>query len=149
LFRLLFIDHSNIICYTALLVEHSSSKGLRVKVFERDSKLGLEYPGGFQFHYRKHWMKSFVKGKHDSTLFHMSWTKNKDNKIKFFQQMGDWFLKDTCTDKLATDIDGISTDFYGTCCSADMLFQCHYSDKPSKKSCRGTATIDRTGRSFW
>jgi hypothetical protein len=134
---------------TGLLVEHSSSKGLKVKVFERDSKLGLEFPGGYQYHYRPSWVRQMVTGKHSPYLYHMSWTTNKENKIKFFQQMGDWFLQDQCINKLVTDIPDITNDFYGACCSAEMLFTCHYSDKPSVKSCKGAPTIDTNARSFW
>ena len=134
---------------TGLLVEHSSSKGLSVKTFERDATIGLEFPGGYHYHMRKNWVREMIMGKHSPYLFHMSWTKNKVNKIKFLQQMGDWYLQDQCLHIPASNISGIESDFTGTCCSAEMLFQCHYSDKPSKKSCKGSPTIDLEGRQFW
>jgi hypothetical protein len=37
--------------------------------------------------------------RHKPCIFHMSWTKSKD-KIKFYQQMGEWYLTEVC---LTTD----------------------------------------------
>jgi hypothetical protein len=90
-----------------------------------------------------------VQGKNHPFLFHMSWTKNKDNKINFFQQMGDWYVQDQCIHKPVSEIQGIASDFDASCCSAEPLFSCHYSDKPSKTSCKGSPTIDKWGRAFW
>ena len=68
-----------------LLLEHSSMFGTKVKVFD---KLETDmFPGGY--HYHQHWdtIRDIVDGKSNAYLLHMSWTENKDNKLKFFRQM--------------------------------------------------------------
>ncbi|KAL7448519.1 hypothetical protein ACHAWC_003027 [Mediolabrus comicus] len=130
-----------------LLLEHSSMFGTKVKVFD---KLETDmFPGGY--HYHQHWdtIKDIVNGKSNAYLLHMSWTENKDNKLKFFRQMGEWYLQDHC----------ISNDFQGEevsdgslishCCSAEPIFSCHFRDKPSKKPCWDSPCIDKRCRSFW
>lgn len=71
------------------LIAHQSlpfcSFNLKVKVLERDTE---EFPGGFTFHKRSDYMKDFFNGKVHPYIFHMSWTENKNNKQKFFRQMG-------------------------------------------------------------
>ena len=59
--------------------------GTKVKVFD---KLETDmFPGGY--HYHQHWdtIRDIVDGKSNAYLLHMSWTENKDNKLKFFRQM--------------------------------------------------------------
>lgn len=74
---------------TAVLAEHASLFGLRVKVFSRD---GDEFPGGYHFHRRGGaFLREMYEGKRHPYLFHMSWTKNKDNKLLFLKQMGEWY----------------------------------------------------------
>ncbi|KAL3902890.1 MAG: hypothetical protein SGILL_010654, partial [Bacillariaceae sp.] len=71
----------------ALMSEHVSLYGLRVKVFPREED---EFPGGYQFHMKSgKYMKALFDGKKDPYLFHMSWTKNKDNKLLFLQQISE------------------------------------------------------------
>ena len=56
-------------------------------------------------------------------IFHMTWTKNKDNKKLYFQQMmGEWYLKDSCL--------------------PEPNIVCHYRDKPSLISCKDSPPID-------
>jgi len=130
-----------------LLTEQASSKGLRVKVFGRDSDLGQDFPGGFHYHSRKAFMKDMIEGKKSPYIFHMSWTTNKENKRKFLQQMGDWFVNDVCIDQKVDDIR--SDDLSTHCCAAEPLIQCHYRDKPSKVPCTESDPIDKGRRSFW
>ena len=135
---------------TGLLTEHSSSRGLRVKVFQRDSDMGREFPGGYHYHNRKSFMKEILHGKRVPYIFHMSWTKNKENKHKFFQQMGEWFVDEKCVSKSVEEMeleDG--KDVPSQCCSAEPILKCHYRDKPSKNSCKDSPPIDANGRSFW
>lgn len=69
----------------ALLAEHASLYGLRVKVLSRDME---EFPGGYNFHQKSgKYMRSFFKGEIHPYIFHMSWTLNKDNKLLFLKQM--------------------------------------------------------------
>lgn len=127
----------------SLLTEQSSSRGLTVKVYGRDSESGRLFPGGYHFHKRRNFMKEIIRGDRSPYIFHMSWTENKANKQKFYQQLGEWHLQERCTSKPVIDfkMDG--------CCSAKPLYKCHYRDKPSKESCKSSNPIDKNGRSFW
>lgn len=138
--------------FNALLIEHSSLYGLKVKTLK-----GNDFPGGFHFHRRRDLMKTIVQGSFVPWIFHMSWTKNKDNKLLFFRQMEMWYVQDQCVDDRATStLKGIVAnqssavdEFVSACCSATPLFSCHYSDKPSTKPCNDKAPIDKGGRPFW
>lgn len=132
----------------ALLQEHSSMYGLRVKIFSRDGEI---FPGGHAYHRRKTFMKDLFEGKVHPYIFHMSWTNSKVNKQKFFQQMNEWFLQDKCRGKKPAELWGEQppADLSAECCSAEPIYKCHYRDKPSKKPCRDSPTIDAGGRSFW
>ena len=131
----------------AVLSEHSSLYGLRVKVLSRDED---EFPGGYHFHQKSgKYMRAFLAKEKQPYLFHMSWTTNKDNKLLFFRQMGEWYLNDQCIQKNSTEITVADNDFAKTCCSAEPLFSCHYRDKPSIKPCKESPPIDKRGRSFW
>mmetsp|Transcript_40233 Transcript_40233/g.85673 ORF Transcript_40233/g.85673 Transcript_40233/m.85673 type:complete len:648 (-) Transcript_40233:46-1989(-) len=139
----------------ALLAEHSSLMGLSVKIFPKEME---EFPGGLQFHRKKEPLKKIMNGDSKAFIFHMSWTGNKTNKLKFFQQMGEWYLNEKCIGKEAhelidekselTDLisDGVLSKH---CCSAEPLVTCHYRDKPSKIPCLDSPRIDNNGKSFW
>jgi len=120
-----------------LLIEFSSWKGLRVKVFRKGPD--NLFPGGSEFHNQPAYMKEFLNGKRQPYIQHMSWTENKENKKLFFEQLGEWYtVEDTnsCT--------GMN------CCLPEPNITCHYRDKPSKISCPNSPTIVETGgKSFW
>lgn len=134
----------------ALLSEHVSLFGLRVKVFSRDTD---EFPGGFQFHQRTgNYMKRLFAGEVDPYIFHMSWTKNKDNKLLFLEQMGEWYVDKQCVQKKPAEIsvqDGTENKIAAACCLAEPSFECHYKDKPSKLPCYDSPNIDKGGKPFW
>jgi hypothetical protein len=139
----------------ALLQEHASMYGLKVKIFSRNED---DFPGGHAFHRRKPFMRDILAGAVKPYIFHMSWTTNKNNKFKFFQQMGEWYLNDRCVQKEARQIlqlqpnDKLPTsgeELRLACCDSDIIFKCHYKDKPSIKPCRSSPSIDKAGRSFW
>ena len=72
----------------AVMSEHASLYGLRVKVLSRDED---DFPGGYHFHQKTgKYMRAFFKGEKNPYIFHMSWTKNKDNKLLFLKQLGQW-----------------------------------------------------------
>ena len=121
---------------TSLLNEHSSWKGLRVKVWKRGS--GTEFPGGYEYHRDKSLMKDLVTDKADVKpyIFHMSWTKNKANKKLFLEQMGEWYTKPDCMTGLG-------------CCLKQANVTCHYRDKPSIIPCKESEPIDKGRPSFW
>ena len=136
----------------ALLAEHNSLYGLRVKIFPKEME---EFPGGLQFHRKKEALKKIMRNESKAYIFHMSWTNNKDNKLKFFQQMGEWYLKDECIEKEAHEINGGGSGILGIlgsnkndgiltkqCCSPEPLITCHFRDKPSKIPCPDSPAID-------
>jgi hypothetical protein len=159
---LILSTRSHQVPLVALLQEHASMYGLRVKIFSRTED---DFPGGHAFHRRRDFMISIMKGTAVKMpyIFHMSWTLNKNNKVKFFRQMGEWFLDDKCVQHSATDILGlpaaaadtgdgssiVSGSLVQPCCLADYVFSCHYRDKPSKRPCRDSPPIDKEARSFW
>lgn len=117
-----------------LLAEHASLYGLRVKVLP-----GQEFAGGYQFHRDLQYMRDLlINETRKPWIFHMSWTKNKSDKIKFLQQVGLWYVKDDRNGRLGADF-----------CSAEPLVQCHYKDKPSIQPCRDSPAIDKSAKSFW
>lgn len=138
---------------TALISEHSNWKGLRVKVIEKDSADGTLFPGGYHFHRRRDFMKRMVQGEANPYLFHMSWTENKDNKLLFLKQLGEWFVHQACENKTLIELDvgesAANSGIFSSCCSAQPLVECHYRDKPSKIPCRKSPPIDKGKRSFW
>lgn len=140
----------------SLMSEHVSLYGLKVKVFSRETD---EFPGGFHYHMRNgQYMKRLFAGKVDPYIFHMSWTLNKDNKLLFLQQLGEWYVNEQCVHKEANELPSIlsnaidsssETPFADACCTAEPIIKCHYRDKPSKNQCRDSPPIDKGKPSFW
>mmetsp|Transcript_12065 Transcript_12065/g.17690 ORF Transcript_12065/g.17690 Transcript_12065/m.17690 type:complete len:523 (-) Transcript_12065:86-1654(-) len=114
-------SHQNVMNH--VMAEHSSWRGLKVKTINRDEP---DFPCGYHFHERKQFMNDMLSGKIKPYIFHMSWTKDKDEKIKYLQQLSEWYVKSTC--------DGVQ-ETAAHCCLAEPLFQCHYKNKPSKETC--------------
>ena len=132
LVRMLYAGDTIVTCAShqqalnALLVEHVSLYGLRVKTLEAN-----DFPGGFHFHRNHEFMRDMIAKRRSPYSFHMSWTKNKNDKIKFLQQMGWWYVSE----------DGS--------CLAEPLVSCHYKDKPSLRPCPDSLSLDNNGQSFW
>ena len=88
------------------------------------------------------------------SLVNRSWTENKDNKLLFLRQLGEWYVTDKCIGKPIADIIGIGSSSNMSalvlpCCATEPIFSCHYRDKPSKLPCKSSDTIDPGGGSFW
>ena len=119
----------------AVMNDHVSWKGLRVKTFPRGSK--TLFPGGKEYHTYKNFMKYLtthtqaqIDQEDHPYIFHMSWTENKKNKKLYFEQMGEWYLGEN------------------TCLGAPNI-TCHYRDKPSSVYCGHVPPIDKGRKSFW
>jgi hypothetical protein len=146
---LIFSTHSHQVPLVALLTEHASMYGLKVKIFPRTEN---EFPGGHAFHRRKEFMKDMIAGTETPYIFHMSWTHNKDNKIKFFRQLGEWRVQDQCVQKTVQEIagkEGGDENLVPTCCASEPIVNCFYRDKPSKIPCKDSPPIDKGKSSFW
>ena len=148
-------SHQQVLVST--LNEHISLFNLRVKIMSREE---FNFPGGYHYHRQGQTLKKMFQNKLETKpyLFHMSWTENKDNKLKFLQQMGEWFLNEQCIAKEKKDIINIpqtdtnespgTPDLVDLCCLPEPKITCHYRDKPSKIPCKNAVAID--GRpSFW
>ena len=128
----------------AVMNEHVSLHGLRVKVYGRDTD---DFPGGFQWNQpSKVYMRKYFAGEVDPYIFHMSWTLNKDNKILYLEQFGEWWVQPQC---IQNKENGKALDLPATCCLAEPKFECHYRDKPSKYPCKDSPPIDKGKQSFW
>ena len=149
---LIYATHSHQIALVAILAEYASRYGMKPKVLSRDTH---EFPGGEAFHNRRGFMKDMVQGKVNPYIFHMSWTENKDNKKRYFRQLGEWYVNDKCISMTAEKIFGqpgpvTPGSLIAPCCSAEALFSCHYRDKPSRQPCPNAPLIDpEHGVSFW
>ena len=134
----------------AILSEFVSLYGLKVKVVSREDN---DMPGGYHWNADHNFMKAMFRGDVEPLIFHMSWTKNKDIKIQYFQQMNAWHVLDSCRRSsnatALANTDQNNTATIQSCCSAEPLFQCHYGDKPSFQPCRDSLFIDQNGKSFW
>jgi hypothetical protein len=138
-------SHSHQQVLIALLNEHVSLFGLKVKVLSRAME---EFPGGYHYHQRtKVYMKDLFAGKVKPFIFHMSWTLNKVNKIFFLRQMGEWYVPEQCIQRKVEDMkmDSLST----SCCTQEPIFSCHYRDKPSIKPCYRSPPLDNDQPSWW
>lgn len=110
------------------------------------------YPQSVQYHRNKEAMKKIIRGDSKANILHMSWTTNKDNKVLFFKQLGEWYLEDKCIGKQLNQIANAQIGFgvlIETCCSAEPLISCYFRDKPSKFPCQDSPPIDNNGKSFW
>ena len=140
---LIMATHSHQVALIALLNEHASLYGIQVKILSRDTDT---HPGGYHFHNRKPFMKALFAGKVEPDLFHMSWTASKVNKVKFFRQMGEWYVQDSC---VGETLGRLGSNGAAGCCLAEANVTCHYRDKPSKIQCPDSPNIDTGRRSFW
>ena len=130
----------------ALLNEHVTLFGLKVKVLSRDAE---EFPGGYHYHQRsKEYMKDLFAGKAKPFIFHMSWTRNKVNKVLFFRQMGEWFVGEQCVQTKVDEID-IVDSLSTFCCANEPIISCHYRDKPSIQPCSQSPPLDKDQPSWW
>jgi hypothetical protein len=138
--------HSHQAAFQAILSEHSSLFGLKVKTLPE-----AQFAGGHTYHMNKQLMKRIIRKEVQLPyIFHMSWTNNKKNKILYMKQMAMWFMQDQCIDKSISQIDlENGEDITNKCCSLDPLITCYYRDKPSFIPCKDSPPIDKGRRSFW
>ena len=143
---------SHQVVMTTLIGEHTSSHGLRIKVLREEADL---LPGGFHFHHRKSFMQQLLngsmatdvrgQGESDSKmpyLFHMNYNENKETKKKFNQQIGSWYISDSCSDGFYPSIS------LEQCCVVEPEPKCFFRDKPSKRSCMDSPFLEGN-ESFW
>ena len=141
----ILVNHSHQQTMTAVLTEMTSLVGLSVKVLDPQDG----FPGGKQFHHDKGYMMEWMEEKiPNPMIFHMCWTANKDDKLLYLKQLGEWFLPDECGNDVLTEK---RTDGGGLaeCCKAEPVISCHFKDKPSIIRCDESPDRDKGGRKFW
>ena len=86
----------------------------------------------------------------------MNWTPDKATKLQHFQQLGGWWVPESCIGRKVDDTTTTTTTSnkniivgVDQCCAAQPLFTCHYRDKPSLKPCRDSPPFRPGGTSFW
>lgn len=139
-----FVRMGDLIAYTgshqspmhAVLVEHASWRGLRVKTFGRDSDEGHLFPGGFHYQERREYMVELLKGQHHPYIFHMSWAADRKNKRPFFEQMGEWYVHEQCLDTTVEELEAgqENVNIMEQCCSSRAITICHFDDRPCKSN---------------
>jgi hypothetical protein len=148
-------SHQNAV--SAVLNEHASWRGLHVKILHRNMH---EFPGGFNYESSafsnpnyvasNKFMKDLIAGKSNAYIFHMSWTGNKDDKKRFFEQMGEWYVKDECVGgTVDVIVNGTDADLGKACCVAEPVVKCHYRDRPSKIPCKDSPPLEKGHGSWW
>lgn len=139
---------SHQVAMTALISAQMSSHGLRVKVLRENAD---QIPGGFHFHHKKSFMQQMMNAgwqKEEKSvskmpyLFHMNYNENKETKKKFNQQIGSWYLADTCQSGIGQSIS------LARCCVTNPEPKCFFKDKPSKLPCRNSPFLEEK-ESFW
>ena len=133
---LIALNKSHQAALASQIAEFVSWKGLRVKVWRKFGN--TLFPGGSEYHQSKDYMKRMISGDIEPFIFHMSWTQNKDNKKLFFEQMGEWYMKEN-----GSGCNGLD------CCLAKPIITCHFKDKPSIIPCKDSPPIDKGHQSFW
>jgi hypothetical protein len=82
-------------------------------------------------------MKNMLRTNKSRTVaFHMNWNENADEKIRFFQQMGDWYAANETASTM------------GPCLETAMV-KCHYRDLPSVVPCPSSPALHNNRKSFW
>jgi len=159
--------------FIVLLAEQASLYGLKIKTWNR---LTDEFPGGYSYHNRLDYMKKLVLSKNstegrglikmvgddnnhdgdhsgvvDPWILHMSWTASNDNELKYFKQMGEWYVNDKCSSSSGnSEKDMVQKPTRNGCCAAKPLITCYYKDKPSIIPCPDSPFADKaTEKSFW
>lgn len=130
------------------LAEHASYYGMRVKVLEKES----HFPSGGEYVVDLEYMQTITSGEFTPYVFHMSWTDRKEEKLKRFQQMGYWHVRETCMSGNVASLVNFTRSvapLQATCCLAKPFVQCHYQDLPSIIPCHGSPTFLRKGYDYW
>ena len=128
------------------LADASSKFGLKVKVLSYH-----DFPSGKDYHNRKPYMKAWLKGDERPYAFHMCWTANKVDKVKYLKQLGGWFMHRNCNATSLADPRWLSQGaLQDTCCSAEPVVDCFFRDKASMApGCPNSPNKDKGQPSWW
>lgn len=107
----------------ALLIEHSSLYGLRVKTLKEEEFAAGRYTA--EPSVRK-WLIGFLRGENQPWVFHMNWTVDTKEKLAKMKQVGMWYLKDTCPALEVSDepTDSAIVKNVQSCCLIEPAIEC-------------------------
>jgi len=128
-----------------ILADCSSKFGLKVKTLSY-----ADFPSGKDYHHRKPYMQKWLQGEEHPYAFHMCWTQNKVDKVKYLKQLGGWFMERTCNeDTLRSGELFAKGGLAQTCCTAEPVLDCFFKDKASKEPCLESPNKDKGAPSWW
>ena len=133
-----------------LMAEHASLFGMQVKTLSQE-----EFPTGVVYHNKEEIMRSIINGTGKALNFHMSWTLSKNDKLLYFQQMGEWYVREHCiggnSSSVVQSFEKDPASLMSSCCADKPLVSCHFADKPSVEQCKGAnmSKIADRAPSFW
>ena len=127
-----------------VLVDASSRIGLKVKTLSYS-----DFPSGKDYHHRKPYMQQWLKGEQDPYAFHMCWTQNKVDKVKYLKQLGGWFMERTCSEETIRGSLLGQGNLADSCCSTEPVLDCFFKDKASKEPCYEFPSKDKGQKSWW
>jgi Nucleotide-diphospho-sugar transferase len=136
-----------------VLGESRSLYGLNIGVISRDDE---EFLSGHHFHIEdpaknpiQQMMAHQYQGSNQTAAtsrythirpytLHMSHTENKDFKIKFFRQLGEWRVNEMC---LQPDFRAAMESSPNCCVNEPPASSCYYRDRPSKRPCHDSPAL--------
>lgn len=97
------------------LAETHHLSGMQIYVLDRDL-----FPSGQAYHERKKYIQKITEQKYRPFVFHMCWTSNRVDKVKYFKEMKLWYVSDSikvCANPSAGKRISENRDIKELCCS--------------------------------
>jgi hypothetical protein len=79
--------HSHQATFIRYIIETHHLYGLNIKVVPREM-----FPSGIMYHHEKKYVEKMLNYTIIPKVFHMCWTSSREDKVKFFKELGLWFL---------------------------------------------------------
>ena len=80
--------------HQSVLIRHAAeahhSFGMKIYLLDREL-----FPSGQAYHEKKNFIKKIVEHTYMPYVFHMCWTSNRVDKVKYFKEIGLWYIPDT------------------------------------------------------
>jgi hypothetical protein len=85
--------HSHQATLTRHITEAHRISGLTLSVLDM-----RQFPSGIMYHHDKAYVKQVLSYEEQPYVWHMCWTSSREDKVKYFKEMGMWFLNDKYTE---------------------------------------------------
>lgn len=86
----LFSTHSHQATLTRYITETHHLFNLKVKVLDQK-----QFPSGIMYHHDKQYLKDVLSFKELPFVWHMCWTSSRNDKVKYFKELGMWFINES------------------------------------------------------